>query len=77
MSRVYEKLCSREEFYVLSLTHIARTLNMVEYTGLITFSTITGVFLLGAIVVAIKVCRDDRACILAARARTIRGRTGM
>ena len=75
MSRVYEKLCSREEFYVLSPTHIARTLNMGEYTGLITFSTITGVFLLGAIVVAIKVCRDDRVHVLAARAEAMHKRS--
>ena len=78
MSRVHEKLCSQRGFYILGpTTHIAHTSNMGEYAEVIAFSSVTGVILLSAIAIAIKVCRDDRARVLAARAQAIRKRSGM
>jgi hypothetical protein len=49
---------------------------MSELAEIVAFSLITGAVLIGAIVVAIKICRDDRARVLAARAQAAHDRNG-
>jgi hypothetical protein len=49
---------------------------MSELAEIVAFSLITGAVLIGAIVVAIKICQDDRARVLAAHAQAAHDRNG-
>jgi hypothetical protein len=64
--------------FAFSAQHTSHTSHrMSELAEIVVFSLITGAVLLGAIVVAIKICRDDRARVLAARAQAAHERNGM
>jgi hypothetical protein len=76
-SRVHVKLAAGQSF-AFSTQHTSHTSHrMSELAEIVAFSLITGAILLGAIVVAIKICQDDRARVLAARAQAAYERDGM
>jgi hypothetical protein len=63
--------------FAFSAQHTSHTsYRMSELAEIVAFSLITGAVLIGAIVVAIKICRDDRAHVLVARAQAAHDRNG-